>query len=321
MKNIVFSFNPPTPDGTLANARTATYLANLLGLPLVCDKTIAEHNDVDILFLVAGVFLYCRCLPELAVAIEGAKRVVWVQNDYTIMPPKDDGAAESPFRYAFRKRRMDGKPPVDFWTTMKSYAGRTEGGAYLNWNSMAYDPMTDEEFERSWDAGSRGNSVLYFGADRAGRELYFNRYFINQEAPVTISTFSKSMTRYNDHADVVGMFPRTQFNECMKEFPMGLYLEDKKSHQIFTSPATRFYEMLGNGLAMVFQPEAVPMLAEAGYKVGPYTVAAGGLNDALGRAKDIAAEQRAAWARVNPTTALSMAVKTEYKRLQELTHA
>lgn len=315
MKNIVFSFNPPTPDGTLANTRTATFLANLLDVPLVCDKTIQDHNDLDILFLVAGVFLYCRCLPELAVAIQGAKRVIWVQNDYTIMPPKDDGAAESPFRYAFRKRRMDGKHPVDFWTTMKSYAQKTDMGAYLNWNSMAYNPMTDAEFEASWEKGKRGNSVLYFGADRAGRELYFNRYFVGQEAPLTISTFSKSMARYNEHADVVGMFPRTIFNECMREFPMGLYLEDRKSHHIFTSPATRFYEMMGNGLAMVFQPESIPMLAEAGYKVGPYTVAARGLADTLPKARDIAREQRALWATTNPAKALEKAVLNEYKRM------
>ena len=96
---------------------------------------------------------------------------------------------------------------------------------------------------------------------------------------------------------------------------MGLYLEDRKSHHIFTSPATRFYEMLGNGLAMVFQPESVPMLAEAGYKVGPYTVAARGLAEALPKARDIAREQRAAWAQANPVEALRAQVLDEYKRL------
>lgn len=317
MKNVIFSFNPPTPDGTLANTRTATYLANKLNIPLICDKTIKDHTDVDVLFLVAGVFLYCRCLEELAPAIVGAKRVVWVQNDYTIMPPKADGKAESPFRKAFRIRRMEGKPDTDYWTTMKSYAKNTELSAYINWNSMAYQHMTDKAFEASWAPGKRGNSVLYFGADRAGRLNYFDRYFINQKAPLTISTFSKSMTRYSDHADVIGMFPRTKFDECMQEFPMGLYLEDKKSHQIFTSPATRFYEMLSNGMAMVFQPEAVPMLAEAGYSVAPYTTRPDGLSDALSRAREIAFEQRAAWGGTKPLKALERAVDTEYKRLQE----
>ena len=317
MKNIIFSFNPPTPDGTLANTRTATFLADHLDLPLICDKSIKEQTDVDILFLVAGVFLYCRCLPELAVAVENAKRVVWVQNDYTIMPPKDDGAAESPFRFAFRKRRMDGKPPTDFWTTMKSYSTKTDGSAYLNWNSMAYEHMSDKDFEASWEDGKRGNSVLYFGADRAGRLDYFNRYFIGQEAPVTISTFSKSMARYNEHADVVSMFPRTKFKECMQEFPLGLYLEDKKSHQIFTSPATRFYEMLGTGMAMVFQPAAVHMLAEAGYQVGPYTVAPEGLSDALSRARDTAKLQRA-WATPAIVRNLKSRIDTEYTRLKGL---
>lgn len=318
MKSSAFSFNAPTPDGSLANARTATFLSETLDVPLICDASIKEHTDLDVLFLVAGVFLYCRCLEDIAPAIINAKHVVWVQNDYTIMPPKAIGDAESPFRKAFRIRHMEGRPPTDFWTTMREYAGLTPTGAYLNWNSMAYDPMDDKEFEESWERRRKLEpSVLYFGADRTGRQEYFDRYFIDQEASMTISSFSKSMTRYNGCADVIRMFPRSVFNECMREFQLGLYLEDKKSHKIFTSPATRFYEMLGNGLGMAFQPESAPMLLNAGFDVGPYIALPDQLNRALGRAEETAREQRALWGGTNYPERLKMAVRNEYIRLQE----
>lgn len=317
MKAAVFSFNPPTPDGSLANARTAQFVADTLELPLVCGPEIAEKTNLDVLFLVAGVFMYCRVLPQVAEAIKGAKRVVWIQNDYTIQPPKDDGNAESPFRYAFRQRRMDGKPPVDFWTTMQKAADKTELSAYMNWNCMAYEGITDEQFKASWK--NKFPAVFYYGADRAGRQIYFDRFFKRQAAPLVISSFSKSMGRYSDDADVIPAFPRRQFFEKLGEYQMGLYLEDKKSHAEFTSPATRFYEMLSVGMAMVFQPEAVPMLGRAGFNVAPYVATPGTLADLLQRAPSIAKEQRAQWQSKVGIDTLIGAMHTEFTRLKEAT--
>lgn len=315
MKAAVFSFNPPTPDGSLANARTAQWLSNKLGQPLICGPEIADANDLDVLFMVAGVFMYCRVLPEVAKAVEGAKHVVWVQNDYTIQPPLADGNAESPFRKAFRNRRAAGLPDTHFWTTMEKASTRTPLSAYINWNSMAYEPVSDEQF---W--ANRKNAipdVFYYGADRAGRLPYFDRYFTNPWVPMTISSFSKSMMRYSARCDVINAFPRRTFFDQLGQYSMGLYLEDRKSHAEFTSPATRFYEMLSVGMAMVFQPEAAPMLLKAGYDVTGYIAAGpGALPDLLERANDIAAAQRATWGTLPHHERLEKAVLTEYKRLK-----
>jgi hypothetical protein len=98
---------------------------------------------------------------------------------------------------------------------------------------------------------------------------------------------------------------------------MGLYLEDRKSHKEFTSPATRFYEMLSVGMAMVFQEEAVPMLAEAGYNVAPYVATPETLVDLLQSARSIAEEQRAQWAGTAGTAGLLRAMHNEFDRLKE----
>jgi hypothetical protein len=315
MDAVVFSFNPPKPDGSLANTRTAQFVAKELGLPLVCGPEIADHQNLDVLFMVAGVFMYCRVLPQVAKCIETAKRVVWIQNDYTIQPPKDDGDAESPFRKAFRTRRANGLPPTDFWTTMKAAADRTEFSAYLNWNCMAYEGITDEQFQSSWEA--KYPTVFYYGADRAGRQIYFDRFFRGQAAPLIIGSFSRSMGRYDVDADVISAFPRRQFFDNLGRYQMGLYLEDRKSHKEFTSPATRFYEMLSVGMAMVFQEEAVPMLAEAGYNVAPYVATPETLVDLLQSARSIAEEQRAQWAGTAGTAGLLRAMHNEFDRLKE----
>jgi len=315
MKACVFSFNPPTPDGSLANARTAQFVADTLALPLICGPEIANETDLDILFLVAGVFMYCRVLPEVAKAISTAKRVVWIQNDYTIRPPLSDGSAESPFRFAFRHRRMVGLPDVDYWSTMEANANMTPYSAYLNWNCMAYEGISDEQFRTN--RAAMHPAFFYYGADRAGRQIYFDRYFRGQAAPLVISSFSKSMVRYAEDADVITAFPRRSFFDSLAAYSAGLYLEDKKSHREFTSPATRFYEMLSVGMAMFFQPEALPMLHRAGFKVGPYVVQPDGLVEALERAPQVAIEQRAAWAGTPYLDNLRSAMHKELERLKE----
>lgn len=318
MKAAVFSFNPPTPDGSLANARTAQWLADKLGIPLICGPEIEEQRDLDALFLVAGVFMYCRVLPQVAVAIEHAKHVFWVQNDYTIQPPLADGKAESPFRKAFRLRRMAGKPDTHFWTTMEKASQRTPLSAYLNWNSMAFEERLRTKNELLAALGKKTPAVFYYGADRAGRQIYFDRYFKGQEAPLVISSFSKSMMRYNDDATVIGAFPRSIFFDELNLFSMGLYLEDRKSHQEFTSPATRFYEMLSVGMAMVFQPEAAPMLKKAGYDVTPYLVQRPrDLSAMLSEAPGMALAQWQAWGTLPHHARLESAVLTEFDRVRK----
>lgn len=316
MKAAVFSFNPPTPDGSLANARTAQWLSDKLHQPLICGPEIADAKDLDVLFVVAGVFMYCRVLPEVALAIEGARHVVWVQNDYTIQPPLADGNAESPFRKAFRNRRKVGKSDTHFWSTMEKASQRTPLSAYINWNAMAYKPISDIQF--SANRTMMSPEVFYYGADRAGRLPYFDRYFKNPWVPMTISSFSKSMHRYDERCDVISAFPRREFFDRLSCYSMGLYLEDRKSHKEFTSPATRFYEMLSVGMAMVFQAESATMLERAGYSVEAYVVRGpGDLPDMLERVQDIALAQRAAWARLPHLALLESAVLLEYQRLQE----
>jgi hypothetical protein len=316
MKAAVFSFNPPTPDGSLANARTAQWLSDKLRQPLICGPEIEDATDLDVLFMVAGVFMYCRVLPQVARAVETAKHVVWVQNDYTIQPPLPDGNAESPFRKAFRNRRSNGMSDTHFWTTMEKASQRTPLSAYINWNSMAYEPINDETFR--FNRANAIPDVFYYGADRAGRQVYFDRYFINPWVPITISSFSKSMQRYSERCDVIPAFPRRAFFDQLGRYSMGLYLEDRKSHAEFTSPATRFYEMLSVGQAMVFQPEAAPMLLKAGYDVTGYIATGpGALPDLLERANDIAAAQRATWGTIPHLERLERAVQTEFKRLKE----
>jgi hypothetical protein len=123
----VFSFARIYQDSMVASQRIALLVAKELRLPLITDENLGEVPlHIDLLLIVNGAYGFCRCLPELGEMVERAKRIVWIQNDYGIIPPKAESGAESPFRLAFRKRAERGQDHIHYWTTVLPNAKATE---------------------------------------------------------------------------------------------------------------------------------------------------------------------------------------------------
>ena len=295
IKAAVFSFTKPSLTATLASGRVALYLSELLGLPMFYDERVADET-YDILFLVNGPTAFCGCLAAVGAASLAAKRVVWVQNDYTCVPPLVDSSAESPYRKAFQDRAKRGQPAIDYWTTVMKNVASTDGSAYINWNSLSYEPLPIVDLP----SATARDDLFYYGSYRVNRVDMFDRYLAKScPVPVTISSPSKKFAARYPHAKMLGAVPHDQLIAEIGSHGLGLYIEDTKSHSEFHSPAARFYEMLGAGLPMVFQPEAVKMLRQAGFDSVRYYVV-----DKLKRLElfmrdrtAIAEEQQALWAK------------------------
>lgn len=264
MSNAIFSFSKPVPNSTVISNHIALFLSNVLGLPVYYDKEVATIKP-DILFIVNGAFAFCDSLEPLATAIRAADRIVWIQNDYTIKPPKRDGDAQSPFRKAFVERAQAGYPDVDYWTTVRLNASKTPFSEYINWNMLTYQD-SQLSFNKS------GDDLFYYGAFRNNRQRYFDRYFARPYSLTSISSTSKKFAARYPHVTVQAGIPREYFYQDLNSHGLGLYIEDPKSHKEYHSPANRFYEMLSASLPMVFQPESQPMLQRAGYDVTPFVV-------------------------------------------------
>lgn len=266
----------------IASVRIARFIADTLELPLCWDMTIADE-PLDVLIIVNGAYAFSgnELLGALGRAIEAAGRVVWIQNDYTIIPPKDVGYAESPFRKAFRNRAALCKCPVDYWTTIENMSragsiapsGHKIGtrSAYVNWNALTFNsagPMATLE-------RSMSDWMVYYGSFRKGREPYFDRYFEVPHVKTVISSPSRKFEDKYSHEYILHDDRFDDVHTALCQFGLGLYLEDKKSHKEFHSPANRFYEMLSAGVAIIFQPEAIPMFTKAGFFIDNYCVRTG----------------------------------------------
>jgi len=279
MKTAIFSFVRLSENSMVASIRIARFLAKKLGVQTYDYKNIheIEGKRLDLLIIVNGAYGFCQCLPELAALVKSARRIVWVQNDYTIIPPKIESKGVSPFRAAFRERHEAGKPHMDFWTTCEDWARFTPASLYVNWNALTFDESYSQKKIVNWRTKAT-EDLLYYGSYRGGsgkssRERYFDRYFREPLVKTTISSPAKQFhERYTSdkivHVDAL----KNDFYRDIGVHGLGLYIEDRMSHERFHSPANRFYEMLSAGLPMVFQPECGSMMRRAGYDPEPFFV-------------------------------------------------
>lgn len=262
----------------VASVRIARFVSETLGIPVCWDASIADQR-LKTLLIVNGAFAFAgnTLLAALGKAICEAERVIWIQNDYTIVPPKVVSMAQSPFRKAFVDRHLEQKSPLDYWTTVRrmSVPGVTSdfhhigaGSKYLNWNALTYVPIEPIPFH----ARVMKDWMIYYGSFRKQRQDAFDRYFNGSPVNIAISSPSK---KFQDNYKALGILhddKAVDLHGYLAEFGMGLYIEDKKSHEEFHSPANRFYEMLSVGLPIVFQPESESMLREAGYDIRAWVV-------------------------------------------------
>ena len=293
----MFSFVKMSDNSMVASVRIARWLSNYLEVPVVDDGSISDKK-LDTLIIVNGAYGFSKFLAPLGSAIEQARRVVWVQNDYTIIPPRDDGDAESPFRKAFVNRKDGGKDPTIFWSTCHKWSERP-GSSYVNWNMLTFDARYDPKvIAKRRKVAS--NELLYYGSFRDGsgkssRVPLFDRYF---KTPTVTTVISSPVDKFEKRYPLC-KHQRAftdDFFGCLGAYGLGLYIEDRKSSEEFHSPANRFYEMLSAGLPMVFQPEACPNMRKAGFNPEPYVVRnARDIAGMMENREKIGTEQRIAW--------------------------
>jgi hypothetical protein len=282
----------------VASVRIALWLQKQLKAPLVWEGEIGDMTDLDTLVIVNGAYGFSKHLEALSRAIAGAKNVVWCQNDYTIIPPKSEGDAQSPFRRAFVDRKNNGQPDTIFWSTCEKWY-TLPGSHYVNWNQLTFDEAYDEKVIKKRRANAGGN-LFYYGSYRDGsgkssRVPIFDRYFKDPAVPTKISSpVDKFANRY-PKVECFGAIT-DNFFPVLSQHGMGLYIEDRKSSEEFHSPANRFYEMLSAGLPMVFQPECGSMLRKAGFDPTPYQASnSREIKRIMENREDIGREQRKKW--------------------------
>jgi hypothetical protein len=268
MKARIFSFIPAVETSMVASTKVARFVRDTLEIPLTWDGSIGDYTELDALIIVNGAYAFCGHLEPLSHAILGANKIIWIQQDYSIVPPINNGQAESPFRRAFVMRHEQGKSHLEYWTTCAKESKATKLSSYVNWNCLS---MHEKPYKKAY---AKHDDLVYYGSFRSGRKAYFDTYFKNPKCPITISSPSKKFEKEYGSPLIKHCGAETDnLVQWLSQHGMGLYLEDRKSHSEYHSPPNRFYEMLSAGLPIIFQQEAGPTLRQAGYvDIDRYTV-------------------------------------------------
>jgi hypothetical protein len=254
VRTAVWTFIEPRETSITPSDKIARMVAELAKAPLVWNKDWAgkwSAKKTNILFIVNGPFAFCKNLPDLAPAVRAAKRIIWVQNDYAIVPPKAESKGESPFRAAFRQRKEAGLPDMEFWTTIHE-AVKGKRDHYVNWNAMAYTPIAKEPVDM---ASTLDRCAIYYGYYRDYRKESFDKYFKNGGAMMHVASPSKDFPLHYPDLTLLQPIKGPKWLWRLRQYGAGLYIEDKRQHTEYHSPATRFFEMLSAGVPIAFDED------------------------------------------------------------------
>ena len=255
---------------TLASAKIARWLSGQLGAELVDRRVRSVPRSTRRVFFVNSPVAFCSFRDQLAGWARSADEVVWVQNDYAIKAPRSVRGLVT-----------------RLWTTIPDLATGARD-AYINWNQLTYSPV---ELARP---SARG--LFYYGAFRAGRVRYFKKYLCTDRYPVSVSTTRKAARKFAELAPSARLLPPFTSASYLSNFEATIYVEDRYSHEHYCSPANRFYEALGSGLAMLVDEGAAPSLARAGFDIEGFVVSsASELAERLKSAREIQQRQATLW--------------------------
>lgn len=235
---------------TLASGKIAMFLSEYLNIPLVDDKKHFSKNKrkYKYLFIVSSLFNWCHFLDDLKKLISNADKIIWVQNDYAIKPPK-----------------LWQNKIYSVWTTIK-FLENDEKTFYINWNKLLYIDIPNLYHNKI-------DKLFYYGAFRKKRIKYFEKYFIDPEYKMAISASHKAKRKYydiNSNIDIVP--PCKNLTQIIAKYAATIYIEDTWSHENYCSPANRFYECVGAGIPILFDNNCAKTFDIAGYDISQYIV-------------------------------------------------
>lgn len=246
------NFMPIRRASTISCNNIARYLADKFGFTVIDNKEACKPKKYAALVIVNGASLYCDFREELKALCEKNDRIIYVGNDYKI---------EIPSQISFIKK-MPGFTLVanhDNFANYKNYK-------YVNFNQLTFEPNKEL-------VGKRYSGIAYYGAYREGRELYFKKYFsANSGKDVFISSSiggRKKFTRINPK---INFFEMKNVIRDFSLFESTIYIEDKRTHKLYNSPANRFYECLSAGVLIYFDKSCLNTFNRAGIDISEFVI-------------------------------------------------
>jgi hypothetical protein len=248
VKQAVLNFSEVVPNSIVASNRIATYIADKLKCDLIDRKSAIRSLNYDRIWIVNGVPVFCGFIEEAKYLIQKCPQLVWVGNDYAIPVWSPVRKKDYIIVSAYEKspRSKINKPFL-----------------MVNWNQLTYTPVANDPW--------RISGLSYYGAYREDREFYFQKYFATDKYPVWVNP-SKDAEPFRAINPHIKTWSCSNLISSLGSFQSTLYIEDQRSHDLYCSPANRFYEALSAGTLVLFDKSCINTFRRAGIPIARYLV-------------------------------------------------
>lgn len=243
--NCVITFNKFSEKQIVVSGKIASWISDLLKIKLIDTKqkaTEALQSDIDTLFVVNGILVFCDFRNEIKQLIEKAKKIVWIGNDYTcaLIP------------WAKAKSNLMRIAAYDNFDNLKNHK-------VVDLNKLLHKSLPKKDFKYE--------GMFYYGAYRKNRVDTFKKWFNHDMFDVYISTAQRNAADFNSINPAAKIYKATgEVQQFLRLFQSSIYIEDEKNTSgIGVCPANRFYEVIGSKVLLLCDIKSKNNLSRAGF--------------------------------------------------------
>lgn len=250
--NYIIHFTKCSDRTTLASAKIAKFLQDETGYFLIDNKdSLKAVTKIKTILIVNSPIAFCDFRLELIELLKNScseqTKIIWIQNDFAIAIPSLISKNCS---------------ITEVWTTIQNNPKMKYPVKYINWNAVTFKPIPNLK-----PIKERKQGLFYYGAYRQGRILDFKKYLDSDKYPVFVSASTQAIFKFSQEFPSAKCFKPFNSIKQIQDFSATLYIEDEYSHNIYTSPANRFYECLSAKVPMAFDVKTTGTFAKAGFKL------------------------------------------------------
>lgn len=230
--------------------RNSMLLRDIFGADLVTlPKHLQKKDYKKVVFVHSSRYSRARHFKQFILELDNPE-LWYVCNDYNLGEP--DALWGLCHDYGYKYNVIANHRPEHAKIVLK----HVKEWHVCNLNSLCFEPLEPPTFDHVSSffetTSDYRKDIVYFGAWRAGREIYFKKYF-DRDFPVSTSRKNiKKFTIMGVHGLWADRLNWYGLKDTLFDYKASLYIEDEKTHNWYSHLANRYYEALSYSIPTYF---------------------------------------------------------------------
>lgn len=249
-KTLLIDTAPIPKNPTTSHTRTALIISNELGIDLISkveDLKLIKRENYSKFAIIGSAFYDKTAEIEKFIRDGVIEKIYWINNEHTCSPNSE---------YAKLIKHYNSEiisNVVEQGNKAKHYNKFT----LLNLNCLLMQEKNKSIYKKY--------KMLYYGTYRAGRRIYIQKYFSENDEFI-LSSKTKNLRKFKQLAGCNCLFADSPvWNKEQESFNLveyTIYLEDEMMHKNFNHLSNRFYEAIFCNVVQFFDKSCLNTIKE-----------------------------------------------------------